>query len=53
MKKLLISLMQEEVRNIIDMKGANGLNMPKVIFNVLCSQACHGKPNVKLSVASC
>ena len=40
--KLTYALIQEQLSYILDAKQQSR-GLPKTIFNLLCSQACHGK----------
>lgn len=42
--KLTYALIQEQINYMRDTKRQGG-GLPKTIFNLLCSQACHGKCN--------
>jgi len=55
MKRLLASLLQEVVRQILDTKVATINSVPKAIFNILASQACRGavKFGHELSLQQC
>ncbi len=43
---MLTTLIQEEVKKILDTKTTTVAAIPKTIFNILCSQACHGTSKI-------